>query len=77
MAQCETYGNDYDKVFDVVMDGTSHTFDSFECAIHILAPTCAHCDCRSLGHGVAADGHAYCGAHCANKEGMEALQDRA
>jgi hypothetical protein len=32
-------GNDYDKVFQVVMNGQAHTFDSFECGIHALAPT--------------------------------------
>lgn len=30
MAQCEVCGNEYDKAFEVVMGGTSHTFDSFE-----------------------------------------------
>jgi hypothetical protein len=32
MARCETCGNDYDKAFQVSMNGTTHTFDSFECA---------------------------------------------
>jgi hypothetical protein len=36
MARCEICGNDYDKAFQVSMDGTTHTFDSFECAIHAL-----------------------------------------
>jgi transposase len=40
MAQCETCGNDYDKAFQVVINGVTHTFDSFECAIHRVAPTC-------------------------------------
>lgn len=39
MAKCELCGNDYDKLFQVVMAGQSHTFDSFECPIHALAPT--------------------------------------
>ena len=43
MARCETCGNDYDKAFEVTMNGTTHTFDSFECAIHALAPTCRNC----------------------------------
>ena len=55
MAQCEICGNDYDKAFDISMAGKSHTFDSFECAIQALAPTCEHCGCRILGHGVEAD----------------------
>ena len=37
--KCEVCGNDYDKVFVVEMGGARHTFDSFECAIHALAPS--------------------------------------
>jgi Zn finger protein HypA/HybF involved in hydrogenase expression len=76
MAQCETCGNDYDKAFEVIMAGTSYTFDSFECAIQTLAPTCNHCGCRIIGHGVEADDMLYCCAHCAGKEGVNKLQDR-
>ena len=43
MAKCEVCGNDYDMAFQVVTAGVTHTFDSFECAIHKLAPICAHC----------------------------------
>ena len=43
MPLCEVCGNDYDKAFSVTMAGEEHTFDSFECAIHQLAPKCAHC----------------------------------
>jgi hypothetical protein len=77
MAQCETCGNEYDKAFEVTMNGTSHTFDSFECAIYALAPTCNHCGCRIIGHGVEADGAMYCCAHCASEQGVRAVQDRA
>jgi len=41
MAKCETCGNDYDKAFQVTKEGQVHTYDSFECAIHALAPTCS------------------------------------
>ena len=30
MATCVTCGNEYPRTFQVVMDGTSYTFDSFE-----------------------------------------------
>jgi hypothetical protein len=76
MQTCETCGNDYDKAFQVTMQGSTHTFDSFECAIHALAPRCAHCDCRILGHGVEADGSFFCCAHCAEREGIDELKDR-
>jgi hypothetical protein len=77
MAVCEVCGNDYDKTIEVVRDGETHVFDSFECAIHALAPTCGHCGCKIIGHGVEADGSIFCCAHCGAEEGFEALTDRA
>ena len=79
MARCETCGNDYDKAFTVTMPGGDerHLFDSFECAIHALAPTCSHCGVRIVGHGVEADGSIFCCAHCAEASGAGGLADRA
>lgn len=77
MAVCEVCGNDYDKSFEVHVDGAEHTFDSFECAIQALAPSCAHCGCRVIGHGVESAGNVYCCAHCAEAEGEQGLVDRA
>jgi hypothetical protein len=77
MAKCEQCGNNYDKAFEVTMGGTSHVFDSFECAIQRLAPTCAHCECRIIGHGVEVDGRMCCCASCARQLGMEGVRDRA
>jgi hypothetical protein len=77
MGKCEVCGNDYDKSFTVTTDGKRHTFDSFECAIHALAPTCSHCGCHVIGHGVEQDDTIYCCAHCAEMSGATALRDRA
>jgi hypothetical protein len=77
MKPCESCGNTYDKAFEVVMGGTSHTFDSFECAIQALAPVCAHCGVKIVGHGLEADGKVYCCNHCAGHEGEKRLRDRA
>jgi hypothetical protein len=77
MATCEVCGNDYDKAMEISVGGETHTFDSFECAIHALAPTCGHCGVRIIGHGEEADGSTYCCAHCAAAEGVTAMQDRA
>lgn len=76
MGTCSTCGNEYDKSFDVVKDGATHTFDSFECAIQALAPCCASCGCRIIGHGLEADGIYYCCDHCAENEGVKGLRDR-
>lgn len=76
MATCDTCGNDYDKAFTVTRDGTTSTFDSFECAVSALAPVCGHCGCRILGHGVEAEDAIFCCAHCAHESGHAALVDR-
>ena len=77
MAKCDMCGNDYDKAFTIRKDGRENTFDSFECAIHMLAPQCPHCDCRIIGHGVETGGKIYCCAHCASESGEAGLKDRA
>jgi nitrite reductase/ring-hydroxylating ferredoxin subunit len=76
MPTCEVCENEYDKAFEVVMGGERHTFDSFECAIHALAPVCPHCNCRIVGHGVEADGKIFCCVHCARASGTTQLKDR-
>ena len=76
MALCEVCGNDYDKAFQVIQAGETHVFDSFECAIHALAPVCAHCGCRIIGHGMEAQGTFYCCAYCASEAGVSGLDDR-
>jgi len=62
--RCDTCGNDYDKTFRVTGPRGEFVFDSFECAIQKLAPTCAHCGCRVIGHGVDAGETIYCCEHC-------------
>jgi hypothetical protein len=76
MAQCEVCGNEYDKSFQISMNGHTHIFDSFECAIQALAPVCADCGCRIIGHGIEADGKMYCCAHCASEKGVAGVKDR-
>jgi hypothetical protein len=76
MAKCELCGNEYDKAFTISQGGKSHVFDSFECAIQVLAPTCAHCSCRIIGHGLEDDGVFYCCAHCAKSAGVASFRDR-
>jgi hypothetical protein len=76
VARCEVCGNDYDKAMEITVAGSRHVFDSFECAIHAIAPRCEHCDCTVIGHGVEADGHFFCCAHCARENGFDTLTDR-
>jgi hypothetical protein len=69
---CEVCGNDYDKAFQVTTDGQEHMFDSFECAIHALAPASAHCGCKVIGHGVEDDGTIFWRPLCGARRGRGA-----
>jgi hypothetical protein len=77
MAKCDCCGNDYDKCFQVVLAGKTYTFDSLECAIHIVAPRCEHCSMPIIGHGLEQDDRMFCCAHCANQNNVTGLRDRA
>jgi len=77
MGVCDLCGNSYDKTFTITTtEGESRTFDSFECAIHVVAPACEHCGCKIIGHGVESNGRYFCCANCAGRAGVEGLKDR-
>lgn len=76
MQACEVCGNQYDAAFTIRLgNGQEHVFDSFECAIEKLAPHCASCNCRVIGHGVQHENTIYCSAHCARSHGVTGLTD--
>ncbi len=75
MKVCDVCSNEYEKAFQVVMNGKTYTFDSFECAIHALALKCEHCHCRIIGHGMEDKGATFCCAHCARMKGHLDLKD--
>ena len=75
-ATCEVCGNEYDKCMEIRLNGETHVFDSFESAMHALAPRCAHCGCQIVGHGMEANGVFYCCAHCASQIGVHSFEDR-
>ncbi|EMQ98186.1 hypothetical protein ADIAG_02202 [Paeniglutamicibacter gangotriensis Lz1y] len=77
MTTCDTCGNSYENTFTITREGQTKTFDSFECAVHLMAPTCSHCGCRILGHGVQSGTTMFCCAHCAREAGHEQASDRA
>lgn len=74
--KCDSCGNEYDKAFKVLFAGQEHTFDCFECAINLLAPSCQHCGTRIIGHGVEDAGRMFCCVHCAEVSGVKSLRDR-
>ena len=76
MAICDNCGNDYYNTFEVHIDGEIHTFDCFECAIHMLAPDCSTCETRIIGHGIESESEdIYCCAHCAERDGVTEAVD--
>lgn len=78
MAKCDNCGNDYDKSFQISgFGGKTYTFDSFECAIHTLAPLCDHCGVKIIGHGLEQNGRMFCCNHCAEGQGVTELRDRS
>lgn len=64
MDVCDTCGNSYDSPMTITQNGSSGVFDSFECAIHAMAPSCGTCSVRIIGHGRKSDGVVYCCDHC-------------
>lgn len=77
LKNCECCGNTYDKAFELEIGGTTHVFDSFPCAIQVLAPRCYHCKVPIIGHGMEARGQYFCCAHCARQSGINDVSDRA
>jgi hypothetical protein len=77
MAVCDVCGNEYPRAFRVTTGEDTYTFDSFECAIHRLAPRCAHCRVRVIGHGIEAGDDVFCCANCASEAGVTGVADRA
>lgn len=77
MQTCDTCGNEYDHMLQITYGGNTYMFDCFECAINKLAPRCANCGTRVVGHGVETDDTIYCGAHCARENGVGDFVDRA
>ena len=71
MPTCAVCGNDYDKAFEVIAGDRRGWFDSFECAIHMLAPRCAECGMAVIGHGVERGDVIFCCAHCMRHHGGE------
>lgn len=69
MGSCDVCGGQEGRLFTVTMGSQTGTFDSFECAIHLMAPSCEHCGCRILGHPIENDSGIYCSLHCAREAG--------
>jgi len=68
MTHCDGCGNSSDFTFTVqTHDDRVFSFDSVECALPFIAPTCAECCCLILGHGIRREGRAFCCPKCAER----------
>lgn len=77
MAKCGACGNDHDRTFQVLSQIQTRTFDSFQGAIHRLAPACTCCGLRIVGQGLEKDGRIYCGGLCADRGAVTELREHA
>jgi hypothetical protein len=55
VAKCSVCQNEYDKTFKSLRTGRPK-YLTVSNAIAAMAPTCAHCSCRIIGHGVEQEG---------------------
>jgi hypothetical protein len=76
MKTCDACGNKYEEMLEVKRDGKTYHFDCFECAIQQLAPRCANCSTRVIGHGLSSGTETFCCAHCARQKGYDQFVDR-
>ncbi len=74
MAECTVCGNEYDRSMEIRMQDRTEVFDCFEWAIQALAPTCKHCGCRIIGHGVEQQGALYCCGSGARADGARSYR---
>ncbi len=74
MGGCTVCGGASDRAFTIsTSEGRFFTFDTFECAIDHLAPRCAHCGIRIIGHGTRIRGSIYCSTHCGQYLGIDRM----
>jgi hypothetical protein len=69
---CATCGIGTDEPLRIDYHDRTTDFCCFECAISRLAPECAQCRCRVIGHGTyGRDQKTYCCSFCAEQAGQQ------
>ena len=63
---CHTCNNTCTSCMEIRINGKVYYFDSFQCAIHQLAPNCCHCGCKIIGHPLIQELYQFCCVHCAS-----------
>jgi len=71
---CVVCGHSSDLCFTVVTaNGRRYVLDSLECAIDRLAPRCASCGVRIIGHATVVGTSLFCGVHCSRFMGINSF----
>jgi hypothetical protein len=63
--RCETCRNEAPKLFEVIVCGDSHAFDSFQCAVMALGEHCDFCGLSVKAAAFEQRGRKYCSSSCA------------
>jgi hypothetical protein len=58
------------ECFEVYLGSEKHIFDSFECAMSAMLPTCSYCRCQIIGEGVQMGSAIFCSYACANEQNV-------
>jgi hypothetical protein len=64
---CEVCGKN-SECFEVYLGSVKHIFDSFECAMSAMLPTCAYCRCQIIGEVIQLGNAIFCSYGCANEQ---------
>lgn len=71
MSKCEQCGGQGSDLFEVVRNGESRKFDSFDCAIQFMAAPCDNCGCLITGQTHRLSDRTFCCPSCLSQSGLE------
>ncbi|MGD9765042.1 MAG: hypothetical protein AB7V27_15150 [Candidatus Binatia bacterium] len=74
--QCDVCGNPTRHPMTLTQREDRFVVDCLECAIHVLAPTCAECSCRIIGHPVLWEDEVFCSRRCVAAAGAAVVAAR-
>jgi len=65
LGRCETCSNEAEKLFEVIVCGQSHAYDSFQCAVMAMAHRCDFCGLSISTPVMEHNGRHFCSSSCA------------
>jgi hypothetical protein len=73
VVSCDLCCRESNNFFEIRIARKRYVFDSFQCAIQLLAPVCAHCGKRIVGHGVEVHALTFCCTSCGAQSKSDAI----